>query len=287
MDKSTYLKQLETALREKYAEPQVRDILSDYVDFFASGAEAGKSEAELCAEFGPPERAAGELKSASEAETPRRDLRPFSIACSVLAIAFLAVFWVFRGVFLAPHMQLPNAAGFWLALLFPLSLEGVLALWFSRNSSPKGGMKWIPAVQAVLAVPVIAALVWLIYYAQSIPSFFYADLQNAGTLVAGVTGTLTKAAYLILLASIVLFLLYATHGHRRAHWCLFLDATLLTLILNFISLLSQINPETYDGAEGIARCFLWAILPNLAAAGITWAIWKIVSVRRAKAWTGR
>lgn len=287
MDKSTYLKQLEAALREKYAEPQVRDILSDYEDFFASGAEAGKSEAELCAEFGPPEQAAGELKSESEAETPRRGLMPFAIACSVLAIAFIAVFWVFHDVFFAPYAPLPNVVSFGLALLFPLSLEGVLALWFSRSISPKGGMKWIPAVQAVLAVPVIAALVWLIYYAQNIPSFFYADLQNAGTLVASVTGTLTNAAYLILLASIVLFLFYATHGHRRAHWFLFLDTTLLTLILNFVSLLSMISPETYDAAEGIARCFLWAVLPNLAAAGIAWAVRKIVSVRRAKAWTGR
>lgn len=286
MDKSTYLKQLETALREKYAEPQVKDILSDYEDFFASGAEAGKSEAELCAEFGPPEQAAAELKSESEVETPRRGLMPFAIACSVLAIAFIAVFWVFRNVFLAPHMQLPNAVGFWLALLFPLSLEGVLAVWFSRNSSPKGGMKWIPTVQAVLAVPVIATLVWLIHYARSAPSI-YGNLQNAGTLVASVTGTLTNAAYLILLASIVLFLFYATHGHRRAHWFLFLDTTLLALTLNFVSLLSQINPETYDASEGIARCFLWAVLPNLAAAGIAWAIRKIVSVRRAKAWTDR
>ena len=57
MDKSTYLKQLETALREKYPETQVRDILSDYEDFFTSGAADGKSEAELCEEFGPPEQA--------------------------------------------------------------------------------------------------------------------------------------------------------------------------------------------------------------------------------------
>lgn len=282
MDKSTYLKQLETALREKYAEPQVRDILSDYEDFFASGAAEGKSEAELCAEFGPPERAAGELE-----ETPRRDFKAFSIACSVLAIIFIAVFWVFRDVFLAPHMQLPNAVGFWLTLLFPLSLEGVLAVWFSRNISPKGGMKWIPVVQTVLAVPVLATLVWLIYYAQNIPSFFYIGLQSSGTLVANVTRTLTNAACLILLASIVLFLLYATHGHKRVRWFLFLDTTLLALTLNFVSLLSQINPETYDASEGIARCFLWAVLPNLAAAGIAWAIRKIVSVRRAKAWTGR
>lgn len=282
MDKSTYLKQLETALRKKYAEPQVRDILSDYEDFFASGVASGKSEAELCAEFGPPERAVEELE-----ETPRRDFKAFSIVCSVLAIAFLAVFWVFRGVFLAPHMNLPNAVGFWLALLFPLSLEGVLAVWLSRNISPKGGMKWIPAVQAILAVPVLATLIWLISYALKAPSLFYSNLQNAGTLVAGITGTLANAASVILLASIVLFMLYAMHGRKQAHWFLFLDTTLLVLILNFISLLSQINPETYNGTQGIVRCFLWAVLPNLAAVGIDWSIRKIVSIRGAKAWTDR
>lgn len=287
MDKITYLKQLGAALREKYTEPQVRDILSDYEDFFASGAAEGKNEAELCAEFGPPERAASELKSEGGAEPPR-SFTLFSIVCSVLAIAVLAVFFVFHSVFYGPQTPLSSAHGFWLALLFPLSLEGVLAVWFSRKSSPKGGMKWIPSVQAVLAVPVLAALGWLIYYAQNIPSsLFNADLQNVGTLVARVTGTLTDAAYLILLASIALFLLYTTHGHKRAHWFLFLDTTLLTLTLNFISLLSVIDPGIYYGREGILRCFLWAVLPNLAAAGITWAIRKIVSVRRAKAWTGR
>lgn len=282
MDKNTYLKQLETMLREKYAEPQVRDILSDYKDFFASGAVEGKSEAELCAEFGPPERAAGEL-----GETTQLDFKSFFIACSVLATAFIAVFWVFRDVFFAPYAPLPNAVGFWLALAFPLSLEGLLAVWFSRNNFLKAGMKWVPAVQLVLAVPVAAALVWLIHYARSAPSLFYGNLQEAGTLVARVTGTLTNAAYVILLASIVLLMLYVTHGHKRAHWFLFLDTTLLTLTLNLISLLSQINPETYDGAQGIARCFLWAVLPNLAAAGIDWVVRKFVSVRRAKAWMGR
>ena len=245
MDKSTYLKQLEMVLWEKYPKPQVRDILSDYEDFFASGIAEGKSEAELCTEFGPPERVGEELE-----EMPRRGFKSFSIACSVLAIAFVAVFWVFRGVFFAPYAPVPNAVGFCLALLFPLSLEGVLAVWFSRNISLKNGMKWVSTVQAVLAVPVMAALVWLIYYAQSIPSFFYADLANAGTFVARVTGTLTDAACLILLASAILFLLYAAHGHRRAHWFLFLDTTLLTLILNFVSFLSQIAPETYNAAEG-------------------------------------
>lgn len=277
MDRTVYLHELETALRKECPEKQVRDILSDYEDFFATGTAEGKSEAELCAEFGSPEQAALELEGTSQ-----HDSKPFFIACSILAVAFIAVFWVFRGVFLAPHMHLPNAVGFWLALLFPLSLEGVLAAWFSRNTSATGKMKWIPAVQAIFSVPIMAAIVWLIYYTLSAP-FLYGNLQEAGTLVVSITATLTNAVYLVVLVSIVLFMLYATHGHKRAHWFLFLDTTLLTLIVNFVSLLSQINPQTYNGAEEITQCFLWAVLPNLAAAAIWWVIEKAVSVRRAKA----
>ena len=274
MDKKTYLEQLGTALRQKYPEPQVRDILSDYEDFFTSGAADGKSEAELCAEFGPPEQAARELKSENTGETARRGTEPFAIACSVLAIAFIAVFWVFHKVFYGP-LPLPNAVDFWLAILFPLLLEGVIAIRFSQNTPVEKKLKWIPAVQIVLAVPVTAAFVWIIHFIKSITSFF--------TLEGGITGTVINATYLILLASIILFVLYVIYGHRRAHWFLFLDTTLLTLMLNFGLLGPQFEPGTFNAMGEITLCFQWAILPNFAAVGITWVILKIISVRKAAA----
>ena len=252
----------------------MRDILSDYKDFFTSGKAEGKSEAELCAEFGPPELAARELKSENTGETAQHGVEPFAIACSVLAIAFIAVFWVFHKVFYGP-LPMPNAVDFWLAIFFPLLLEGVIAIRFSQNTPVEKKLKWIPAVQIVLAVPVTVAFVWIIHFIKNVKSFF--------TLEGDVTGTVINATYLILLASIILFMLYVIYGHRRAHWFLFLDTTLLTLMLNFGLLGPQFEPETFNAVNEIVLCFQWAILPNLAAAGVTWVIMKIISVRKASA----
>ena len=117
MDKSTYLKQLETALRGKYAEPQVKDILADYEDFFASGAAEGKSEAELCAEFGPPGQAAIELKGEDKTEPPRRKVNRTVLSRVLLAGLILAVLWPFFG----PELHVSSG---WSALPEGRSISG-------------------------------------------------------------------------------------------------------------------------------------------------------------------
>ncbi len=294
MDKSTYLKRLGTALREKYAEPQVRDILSDYEDFFVTGASEGKSEAELCAEFGPPEQAACELKSDSGAEKPRRGINRAVLSHALLAALFLAVLWPFLG----PDFQVSSGwsipegpVNFWLALLLPLMLEGILALWASQSASSKKPPDWIARVHFIFAVPVAAVLILLVCFTFSVP---WESERFGSEGPFGPVHILTTGAYygtvlseFLLFVSVVLLMLYSMGGHPRAHWFLFLDTALLTVFLNFTSLLSHVNANTYNGATVVASCFLWAALPNLAAAGADWAIRKIVSARRAKAWTVR
>lgn len=295
MDKSTYLKQLETALRGKYAEPQVKDILADYEDFFASGAAEGKSEAELCAEFGPPGQAAIELKGEDKTEPPRRKVNRTVLSRVLLAGLILAVLWPFFGPELhvsSGWSALPEGpVDFRLALLLPLALEGILALWASQSASPKKPLNWLARVNRILAVPVTAVLILLVWFAFSVP-WESKRFESEGPF--GPVHFLTTGAYygslaseLLLFASVVLLMLYSLRGHPKVHWFLFLDTALLTVFLNFTSLLSHVNTNTYNGPTVVASCFLWAVLPNLAAAGIDLVIRKIFSVRRARAWTGR
>lgn len=294
MDKNTYLKQLEAALRERYPEPQVRDILADYEDFFATGVAEGESEAELCTEFGTPEQAARELKSESETEAPQRGKKRSALAVSLLAIFILAVLLFFFGPRFESvryGLHIPDGPiNFWLAMLFPLAFEIVIAILLSQNISGKRKAKWVPIVQAVLAVPVTAALVLLIYYTQSAPWLFNKNVLDRGMLMGDITATMTYAACLILVVSIILLVFYVIRGHKQAHWFLFLDTTILMLMLNLVSFLSHIGPESYDGLKGTASSIFWAVLPNLAAMGIYWIIQKVISTRKpreAKAWTGK
>ena len=298
MDKSTYLKRLETALREKYPEPQIRDILADYEDFFATGAAEGKSEAELCTEFGLPEQAACELKSESADETPRRQSKRLVLSRIVLVLLIAAILlpWLVPQIHISATGNISDGpVNFWIAMLFPLALEAILALWSSQNAAPKKALNWVPRVTVIFAVLAAIDLILFIYLdfsiSQAIELF---DSEGPSgpwhmLMMAAYYGSI--ASELLLFASLVLLVLYAIRGHQQAHWFLFLDTALLTVLLNLVSNVSHIGPnEVYYPASEIASCFIWAILPNLAAMGITWAVRKFASarhVRRAKAWTDK
>ena len=292
MDKITYLKQLETALRKKYPAQQVRDILSDYEDFFTSGMAEGKSEAELCEEFGPPEHAACELKSESETDTPKNKRRTQAIACTAFAVLLVVVFlWPFFGsnLRITPGWNIPSerAVDLWLGVLFPLALEGSFVLWASQSVPRKKSLNWVPRTNIILAVPVTAVLILFSYFIYMIPTIFFG---NEGSLDPWhLYITITYYGFLVstilLLASITLLMLYSIHGHKKAHWFLFLYTTLLVVLLNLFLFAGHIGPDSaeYVGVNEIAFCFLRGILPNLAAAGVTWVILKIISVRKASA----
>lgn len=296
MDKSTYLKQLEAALRERYPEPQVQDILVDYEDFFATGAAEGKSEAQLCAEFGPPEQAASELKSESETEIPQRGKMRSALAVSILAILIFAILWSFFGPRFerVPGHTFPDGpVNFWLAMLFPLVLEGILALWASQKIPRKKSLNWIPRVGIVFAVLITAVLALLVFYTfwipQGVESFATEGLFGTTHVLMAIVSRGTTFSEILLLVLVVLLMLFAIRGHKKAHWFLFLDTALLTLFLNLASFLSSIGAE-YNPISGVMSCFFWAILPNLAAMGIYWIIQKVISIwrpREAKAWTGK
>lgn len=297
MDKSTYLKRLETALREKYPEPQIRDILADYEDFFATGAAEGKSEAELCTEFGLPEQAACELKSESADETPQHQSKRLILSRIVLVLLIAAILlpWLVPQIHISATGNISDGpVNFWIAMLFPLALEAILALWPSQNAAPKKALNWVPRFNIISAVLAGTVLVSLIYYIFTIPEtvepFEHEGLFGRTHFLMAVTYCGSVICGLLLFVSVLSLMLYAMRGHEKANWFLLLDTALLTLLLNFNSLLSQIGQGSYNAVTGTASCFLWAILPNLAAMGIYWVIRKIISiriVRRVKVWTDK
>ena len=95
MNSETYLKKLRSVLLENSSEQQTNEILSDYRDFFQTGLTEGKTEAQLCAEFGPPEQAAQELLGSAEDGSEKSGTRKQRLLCVGLSVLALLVYATF------------------------------------------------------------------------------------------------------------------------------------------------------------------------------------------------
>jgi len=87
--KKEYLRRLKRSLAWRLTPGEVGDVLSDYEGLFAGGASEGKSEADLCAQFGPPAEAARSILR----EEGRRGGRLGLLAFLWTALAGLLNWW--------------------------------------------------------------------------------------------------------------------------------------------------------------------------------------------------
>lgn len=127
MEKSDYLQNLERTLKANFSQQQANDILADYTEFFDTGIAEGKSESELCAEFGSPESVARELLESNCAN--HQWTIPIRFKC-VLTITVFLLFLLFP--FIAHNSSLfPSAFLF----LLPLLIQAII---FTGNISKFG-----------------------------------------------------------------------------------------------------------------------------------------------------
>ena len=312
MNQKTYLEQLGNALSETYPQKEAKDVLSDYADFFTSGLAEGKNEEELCKEFGPPEKVVRQLKSSGENESEEKGISRLNTLCTVLGIVILLIYLAATGVFQVflldgsvltlaaiPGLQstaealwagtVPQAF-FWLSLLFPLALEGVLALRLTRGASQRSSFRRMPLLQAIFLLPSAAMLAWFVSYAQEAFQIFqsHGNLEQELVSKAMFTTWGSRICILLLIASGAFFLISAVRGCRKSRWFLFLDTFLLSGFAVLSALLSYVPGDSIQNpAAVIFWSFLWAILPNLSALVIFWAVLKIQKQRREKAWKAR
>lgn len=119
--KKTWLRCLQVSLIWWLPSREVREILSDYDSFFAAGLAEGRTEAELCRQFGPPVQVA---RSVLREEGRRRGLP-----------GLFAIIWML----LALHLTGWHSWGFWakdsLHYLLLFLLMPALVL-FGRNGIP-------------------------------------------------------------------------------------------------------------------------------------------------------
>lgn len=89
MTKSSFLAQLRRCLRWYCTPSETEEVLADYRDFFAAGLAEGRSEAELCEQFGSPEHIVRELAGGRKRIVWRQALAWLLMGASVLYCLYL------------------------------------------------------------------------------------------------------------------------------------------------------------------------------------------------------
>lgn len=90
MDKSEFLEKLKSGLKD-LPETEIQEICADYEEHFSAGAEAGRTEAEISAALGDPDKIGKQLLTASLIETAEKT-GSFSALCrSALMRSWLCI----------------------------------------------------------------------------------------------------------------------------------------------------------------------------------------------------
>lgn len=294
MNSETYLKKLRSVLLENSSEQQTNEILSDYRDFFQTGLTEGKTEAQLCAEFGPPEQAAQELLGSAEDGSEKSGTRKQRLLCVGLSVLALLVYATFTDIFLYlfgnsfvrfnfQSTGTENSAeaiyagsipwvAFLSAFLFPLALQAVLSRWLSFKGVRRETSSWMRILPAVLLAVSAVVLGCFCFCTTNFLEMYTRRTRDASQFLgpAVYAAQLAEFCLLLLLAAGVIQMGAAMRGDRRSRFFLFLTTGLISAITNVNNLLDYIPmfieiPHAY---RFVASAVLWGILPSLAAAGL-------------------
>lgn len=131
MEKEQYLSELKEALKETLDPKQTDDILADYSEFFDAGLAEGKSEEELCREFGSPEKAAEELKNNSVSQKVRW---PIHLRLEFVFILSVAALFLYLPCLPFIDWNSPLYSFIYIFLM-PLLLEAIINVAVARRSA--------------------------------------------------------------------------------------------------------------------------------------------------------
>lgn len=277
MDRQAYLKELSDHLEGKCSHAQKRDILADYTEFFSNGAQEGKSEAELAAEFGPPEQAVRELLAGREKSSRFGGTVLRAAACLAVPAAYFA----------AAYLSLRGSGSFpvWAGVLFPLLLQAVLFLCKKDGGTKKPAVRHekFAAVQTVL-FGLCAVVLCVEGYAAVSAERIAEEADRAGgalpPLITLLPWAVWTAAAAVIVSGVLAFSA-GRNGSRGARLILFGDTAVFTVLVNFTGTLMRIS-EPYYGGTAVGTDVLLAVLPNLAAAALFLAVQKAAEMRRAR-----
>lgn len=170
------------------------EILSDYDTHFDDGAADGRSEAEVAAALGHPERLARELKAEAGIQRWQQEKNPSAAAAAVFAVLGLGALDI---IFLLPLLMgvIGTLIGFFIAVIALFFAGGVIIVAGPFAGLPGGGLAALlaglgtmagataaGAILMILTVWLVNGLVWFarLHYRLLKPALESQTPQNPG-----------------------------------------------------------------------------------------------------------
>lgn len=220
--KKAFLRQLRRALFWRLPSGEAHAIVEDYSGFFDDRMAEGKTEAEVCREFGAPTEVARAILRESGRRTQPLGLL---IIVWVLLAGFLNWWWTWQ------TFQFSNSGYFWFYIVEFLLIPGLWLCWRKELDGRKDKLPH-PGRWRIAAFGIPAA-VWAVFYSYYawcmlvfVPKFQVLpfEVETAGAKVGVIIGTLKEEGSLFVLALLALLLVRTwREGNPRpligAAWC--------------------------------------------------------------------
>lgn len=220
--KKAFLRWLGRALFWRLPSGEAHAIVEDYSGFFDDRMTEGKTEAEVCREFGAPTEVAQAILRESGRRTQPLGLL---IIVWVLLAGFLNWWWTWQ------TFQFSNSGYFWFYIVEFLLIPGLWLCWRKELDGRKDTLPH-PGRWRIAAFGIPAA-VWAVFYSYYawcmlvfVPKFQVLpfEVETAGAKVGVIIGTLKEEGSLFVLALLALLLVRTwREGNPRpligAAWC--------------------------------------------------------------------
>lgn len=220
--KKAFLRQLRRVLFWRLPSGETRAIVEDYSGFFDDRMAEGKTEAQVCREFGPPAAVARAILRESGRRTQPLGLL---IVVWVLLAGFLNWWWTWQ------TFQSSNSGYFWFYVVEFLLIPALWLCWRRTLDIRKGDLSHPGRWRMVsFGIPTAVWAAFYGYYAWCmlvfVPKFLVLpfEQQTAGAKIGVVIGTLKEEGSLLVLAVLAILLVRAwREGSPRplmgAAWC--------------------------------------------------------------------
>lgn len=188
-NKKWFMNQLKKRLIGKFAMEDVKDILSDYEEFFDVASEKGKSEEELIKELGDPRIIAKNIGQEWKQEK-KRVVVPGNIVQYGIRI-----FYICALLFYVSIIKSRDDWGTTVFIALPLTFVGFWSFFGGRLSSFHSVSKksdvqkrrtkflFLHGGQVLLTLPIFAVILGLFFTPNKIMDMFHGDIEKIGPLI--------------------------------------------------------------------------------------------------------
>lgn len=277
-----FLQALRMTLFWQVSRSESEEILDDYTEFFISGLAEGKTEEELCKQFGRPSMIVRRLADGERQKLPIGKLFLAGLLLSTLVALFFPLLFVLPSPFVNMHgisyIISTSLSTIVAPLLIWFFMEGLLPHTTENKPSHQQKGRFLPSI-LFLFLLLCDVVLFLLFFLPIrtfisepnasgfyLPNHHYVPLEEVGAVLTA-TGIVIA---LLFLCCLVVCILWFPYVYRRILPCVCLIITTLCVLSQNLDLCRQLdNPEIVLDALSYQ---IPSVLCGLVTATVLWGI---------------